>query len=148
MNIYDIMTSEPACCSPGDSITKAAKLMRDCDCGLIPVVATNGHQNPIGVITDRDIVCRLIAEGKDLNSCTVGDAMTSTVITVEHAAPLENAINLMESNQLRRLVVVDDNGDVCGVISQADIARQASHTQTGEVVQSVSTPSSGSHALH
>ncbi|RVU41395.1 CBS domain-containing protein [Lujinxingia sediminis] len=148
MNIYDIMTSEPTCCSPGDSITSVANLMKQNDCGLIPVVATNGHQNPIGVITDRDIVCRLVAEGKDLNGCTVGDAMTSTVITVEHAAPLENALNLMESNQLRRLIVVDDNGDVCGVISQADIARQASHTLTGEVVQSVSTPSSSSHVLH
>lgn len=148
MKIYDIMTSDPVCCAPGDSITSVAKLMSENDCGLIPVVASNGHTNPIGVITDRDIVCRIVAEGKDLDDCTVGDIMTSTVITVEHAAPLENALNLMESNQLRRLVVVDDNGDVCGVISQADIARQASHTQTGEVVQSVSSPKRGSFVRH
>ncbi|RAL20129.1 CBS domain-containing protein [Lujinxingia litoralis] len=148
MNVYEAMTADPVTCSPGDSIESVAKKMQDFDCGLVPVVNKNGSPNPIGVITDRDIVCRLIAQGKDLQKCTVADAMTDTVITIEHAAPLTNALNLMESNQLRRIVVVNDNDEVSGVISQADIARQASHELTGEVVERVSTPSPGPSMLH
>lgn len=144
MYVKDIMTQNPACCTKDTSLEEAAKLMKDNDCGCIPVVADNEMKKPVGVITDRDICCRTVAEGKNPLDLTVGDVMTSNVETVNPNTSVEDCCNLMEDKQIRRVVVVDDQGGCCGIVAQADIAIHAEENKTAEVVQEVSRTDSAS----
>lgn len=142
MNVREIMTENPACCTPDASLQEAAKMMKNNDCGCIPVIEDENTKKPVGVITDRDICCRTVAEGKNPLDLTVKDAMTSDVETVSPNTSVEDCCNLMEDKQIRRVVVVDDNGGCCGIVAQADIALQAEQNKTAEVVQEVSKTSS------
>ena len=137
MEIRELMTKNPACCSPSDSVANAASLMAKNDCGQIPVTDSNGDL--IGVITDRDIACRCVAEGKSAETL-VEDIMSSSPITVTIDASVAECCKKMEDNQVRRLPVVDDAGRCCGIVSQADIARHAGEHQTGDLVREVSEP--------
>lgn len=112
-------------------------MMLDCDCGEIPVVDAGGH--PIGVVTDRDVCCRVVAGGMDVDRCTVGDCMSSPALTVNQDASIEECCQLMEKNQVRRLPVVDQNGVCCGIVSQADLARKSDGV-VEDVVKQVSKP--------
>ncbi|MXO75975.1 CBS domain-containing protein [Altererythrobacter aerius] len=137
MEIRELMTKDPACCSPSDSVKEAASLMASNDCGQIPV--TNAEGELVGVITDRDIACRCVAEGKSAETL-VKDIMSSSPITVTIDASVAECCKKMEDNQVRRLPVVDDAGRCCGIVSQADIARHAGEHQTGDLVREVSEP--------
>ena len=139
MRVRDIMSTNVACCSPETSLPEVARMMVDNDCGEIPVV--NASRAPIGVITDRDITCRAVAEGKNPLSMEAGDCMTSPCVTVMPDATLEECIRKLEDNQIRRVPVVDETGSCCGMVSQADIALHASKGDTAEVVKKVSEPS-------
>ncbi len=141
MNVNEIMTSDPACCPPDTNLQDVAKMMVDNDCGCIPVVESKESKIPVGMITDRDITTRIVAEGKNPLDLTAADAMSPSVITVTPETSVEECCNLMEENQLRRLAVVDDTGECCGMIAQADIATNASKSKTAEVVQEVSKAS-------
>lgn len=138
MVVKDIMTENPACCTPDTNLQEVAKLMVDCDCGCIPVVDSESSKMPIGMITDRDITCRVVAQGKNPLDLTAGDAMTSTVVSVMPDTKLEDCMKLMEESQIRRIAVVDGKGMVCGIVAQADVANNAGARQTAEVVQEVS----------
>ena len=138
MNVKDVMTTSPECCTAETGLQEVAKMMVDCDCGAIPVVDGHNSKMPVGMITDRDITCRVVAQGKNPLDLTAGDAMTSTVISVTPGTSLEECLNLMEESQIRRIAVVDDNGMICGIVSQADVARNADGAKTAEVVQEVS----------
>ena len=138
MFVKEIMTTDPACCPPDAKLQDVAKMMVDNDCGCIPVVENKDSKVPIGMITDRDITTRVVAEGKTPLELTAADAMSSSVITVTPETTLDVCCTLMEENQLRRLAVVDADGNCCGMISQADIATNASKAKTAEVVQEVS----------
>jgi CBS domain-containing protein len=137
VEIRELMTKDPACCSPSASVKEAASLMASNDCGLIPV--TNAEGELVGVITDRDIACRCVAEGKSAETL-VEDIMSSSPITVTIDASVAECCKKMEDNQVRRLPVVDDAGRCCGIVSQADIARHAGEHQTGDLVREVSEP--------
>ena len=137
MEIRELMTKDPACCSPSASVKEAASLMASNDCGQIPV--TNAEGELVGVITDRDIACRCVAEGKSAETL-VEDIMSSSPITVTIDASVAECCKKMEDNQVRRLPVVDDAGRCCGIVSQADIARHAGEHQTGDLVREVSEP--------
>lgn len=137
MQVRDIMTENPACCSPETSIREAAKLMADNDCGEIPVLDQRGQL--VGTITDRDIACRCVAEGRSPDT-PVREAMSSPVITVTAETSLEDCCRTMEENQIRRVPVVDQSGSCCGIVSQADVALRASRDQTAEIVHEVSEP--------
>lgn len=141
MKIREIMTVDPACCSPEESLQVAAKMMRDNDCGCIPVIENNESKKPIGVITDRDICCRTVAEGKNPLDLKVEDAMTANVETVTEDTSVEDCCKLMEDKQIRRVVVVDEKGGCCGIVAQADIAINAGDRKTAAVVQEVSKSS-------
>ena len=138
MNVKEVMTADPACCTSDMSLQEVAKLMVDNDCGCIPVVDSNDNKKPVGMITDRDITVRTVAEGKNPLDLKVSDAMTSNAITVTPMTSLEECCNLMESNQVRRVAVIDEKGACCGIIAQADIAVNADQRKTAEVVQEVS----------
>ena len=138
MEVRQIMTVNPACCTPDMKLQEVAKMLMDHDCGCIPVVEGKGSMKPLGVITDRDICCRVIALGKNPYQMTVGDCMSGNVVTVTPEMSLEDCCKVMEDNQVRRVPVVDANGRCCGIVAQADIAQYAPRKTTAEVVKEVS----------
>ena len=138
MNVREIMTKDPACCTPDTNLQEVAQLMVDHDCGCVPVVDSQESRMPLGMITDRDITCRVVAKGQNPLDLTAGDAMTSTVVSVTPDTSIEECCNVMEQSQIRRVAVVDENGSCCGIIAQADIATNAPAYETAEVVQEVS----------
>jgi CBS domain-containing protein len=135
------MTESPACCTPETGVQSVAQLMVDNDCGCIPVVESEETGKPVGVITDRDIVTRAVAEGRNPLDLTAADVMTKNVITVTPGTSIEECCDLMEQQQIRRITVVDESGSCCGIVAQADIANHADQRKTAEVVQEVSKAS-------
>ncbi|HUR98058.1 MAG TPA: CBS domain-containing protein [Pyrinomonadaceae bacterium] len=138
MNVAEIMTKDPACCTPDTSLQEVARMMVECDCGCIPVVDDNSSKMPMGMITDRDITVRVVAKGQNPLDLTAQDAMTTTVASVTPDTSLEDCASMMEESQIRRIAVVDENGALCGIVAQADIANNAGGRTTAEVVQEVS----------
>lgn len=134
----DVMTANPACCLPEDSVTKAAQLMKQEDVGVVPVVEGTDRRL-IGMITDRDVVINLVADGRDVNSAKVADAMSSRLVTCKVDEDVERALDRMAEYQVRRIPVVDDMGGILGIISQADIAvRLDKPKKTGELIEDIS----------
>ncbi len=140
MNLEGLMTKDPACCTPDTSIEDVARLMLEHDCGEIPVVASTSGGGLVGVITDRDIVLRLVARGQDVKGATAGACMTQPALSLPPDAKVSDAIEMMQTNQVRRLPVVTADGAVCGIVAQADLARYATAEQTGDLVRDVSEP--------
>jgi CBS domain-containing protein len=135
----DVMTPDPACCTPRTTLDQVARLMVHNDCGEIPVV--DATDQPIGVITDRDIVARVVAEGKNPSAYTAETCMSAPVITVRADAPLQDVVATMETHQIRRVPVVDERGCCSGIISQADVAYSGGEHDVAELVREVSRES-------
>lgn len=133
--IRDLMTKNPCAIDAEKPVAYAAKMMRDEDVGLAPILE---GQKLIGTLTDRDIAIRVVAEGKDPQSTKVRDVATTRLVTVDPDQDLDEALRLMAQNQVRRLLVVEEDGKLAGVIAQADVAKHASDSQTGEVVEQIS----------
>jgi CBS domain-containing protein len=142
MQAKDIMTTNPACCAPETSVREVARMMVEHDCGEIPVI--DEADRPIGVITDRDISCRMVAQGLDGNTCIVRDFMTMPAVTVHMLDTLERCCSLMEDKKIRRVPVVDDSGRIEGIISQADFAKKADSYSVSHLVKEVSMPTASS----
>jgi len=132
----DVMTPDPACCSPNTPLDQVAKMMVQNNCGEIPVVDSANH--PVGVVTDRDIVCRVVAEGRNPSTQMAENVMTKPVVTVSADAKLEDVIATMEVHQIRRVPVVDGGGCCAGIIAQADIASVGPPNRAAELVREVS----------
>jgi CBS domain-containing protein len=130
-----MMTRNPATCRRDSSLKEAASLMREHDCGAIPVVE-NGK--PVGIVTDRDIAIRVVAEGKNPADRSVGDIMSSPVITAHPTDGAETLLRKMQREQVRRVVIVDDGGSCVGIVAQADIALALDEARTGEAVAEIS----------
>ena len=143
--VKDLMTNSPACCTPDTPLPEVARMMVENDCGEVPVI--NESKVPVGVLTDRDIVCRTVA--KDINplDSVAGDCMSSPIVTVTPEMSLEECCRIMEEKQIRRVPVVDARGACCGIVALADIARNANQLATGEVVKEVSQPTKASSAV-
>jgi CBS domain-containing protein len=132
--IREVMTPSPETVEPGQAVAEAAKLMKQADVGMIPVVQ-EGQLS--GTVTDRDIVLRVIAEGKSPASTTVGEIASGQVVTVDPEQELEEALELMAKHQVRRLPVVE-NGRLIGVLAQADVAREGDEREVGHTVEEIS----------
>ena len=132
----DIMTTEPSCCTATATLDQVAKLMVQNDCGEIPVVDV--AERLIGVITDRDIVCRVVADGKNPMAHTAEQYMSQPVVAVTTETPLPEIVRMMESHQIRRVPVVDAEGCCVGIISQADLAWTGREHDVAELVREVS----------
>jgi CBS domain-containing protein len=132
----DVMTTDPTRCSRTTTLDEVAKLMRQYDCGEIPIVDT--ADRPIGVVTDRDIVCRVVAEGQNPAAHTAEECMTQPVITVPGDASLDDVLLTMERHQIRRVPVIDANGCCTGIIAQADVALALRPGEVGNLVREVS----------
>ncbi len=140
MRVKDIMSDHPACCTPESNLGEAARIMAQADCGAVLVVDAETGRKPLGIITDRDIVCRVVAAGKDPSQVSAASCMSKPLATVREDSPIEACCRAMESAKVRRLLVVDEQGDLCGIISQADLARGADPDHTAELVRDVSEP--------
>jgi CBS domain-containing protein len=138
MQVSEVMTPDPACCTPNDPIEKAARLMIENDCGEIPVVGTLDNCQPVGVITDRDITTRTVGRGRDPLRMTVSEVMTTPMVSVAPDADIEKCFQLMEENRIRRLPVVDETDTCVGIVALADIARVTPRKESGEVLKDVS----------
>ena len=137
MKCSDVMTKNPKTCAPTDIVQQAAQLMKSEDVGPIPIVGTNGKLE--GIITDRDIVLKVVAEGRDPKTTKLGDVMTTDLITCTIDGDIEETLELMEDHQVRRMPVVDESGRLVGIISQADIAtRLDAPEKTAELVEDIS----------
>ena len=135
----DVMTRNPRTVTPETPVREAAQLMRSEDTGVLPVVDPNSRR-PIGVITDRDLALRVVAEG-NLNA-RVLDAMTPNAQTARENDPLDKVMDLMAREQVRRIPIVDERGDLVGIISQADVVLQANEKHAEQTVEAISRPGS------
>jgi len=146
MQVKDVMTANPACCTPDTRLPEVAKLMVDNDCGEIPVVENKESRIPVGVVTDRDIVCRTVAKDKNPLELTAADCMSTSIVTVTPDTPVQECCRIMEEKQIRRVPVVDANGACCGIVALADLAREAKSGVAGQVVKEVSEPGKSTSA--
>lgn len=138
MNLKDIMSRNVQVIAPDANLVEAAQCMKDLDVGGLPVCSDDRIQ---GFVTDRDIVVRAIADGKNPSECKVSDVMSTDVFWCYEDDSVEDAGRKMEENQIRRLLVLDSNKKLCGIVSLGDIARaQHGGAFTGEVLERVSEP--------
>jgi CBS domain-containing protein len=133
--IREVMTSKLCSIDAEKPVAYAAKMMRDEDVGLAPIVEGD---RLVGTLTDRDIAIRVVAEGRDPESTSVREVASTDLVTVDPQQDLDEALRLMAEHQVRRIPVVEEDGRLVGVVAQADIARQADDRQTGEVVEQIS----------
>ena len=141
MQVKELMSETVICVTPGTSLQDTARLMKERDIGALPVVASEDNRQLIGMITDRDITCRTLADGRNPMELMVEDAMSGGPIFSVHAETDERDLcQLMETHQVRRMPVVDERGNCCGIVSQADLARNAPEHDTAEVLQRISQP--------
>jgi len=134
-SILEAMSSNPCAIEADRSVAYAAKMLKQEDVGLAPIVE-NGRL--VGMLTDRDIVTRVVAEGKDPDSVSVRDVASSNLVTVDPQQDLDEALNLVARHQVRRLAVVEEGGRLVGVVAQADVATEAKPKKTGEMVEEIS----------
>lgn len=137
----EVMTREPVCCEPGDSVTQVAMLMKSEDVGSIPVVDSRQKRKLIGIVTDRDLVVNVLAGGMAADRATVRDAMTANPESCREDEDVKKAVELMADRQVRRMPIVDEAGRLCGIIAQADVATRLKRDDTtGELVEAISEP--------
>lgn len=141
MKAQDVMTSKPACCTPEITVREAARLMREHDCGCIPVIEGDSRRL-VGVVTDRDIACRCVADGLGPKT-PVGEIMTRDPQRCHPEDDVAVIEQIMMQARVRRVPVVDDEGNCVGMVAQADLARHAeavSQSDIGRVVERISEP--------
>ena len=138
-SIRDAMTEDPRSIGASASVVEAARLMREDDIGSLPIT---DDEKLVGMITDRDITTRVVAEAADPGMTPVGDVYSRDLISVEPDKDLDDALRLMARHQVRRLPVVE-NGRLVGIVAQADIALRDDEKRTGQLVEAISEPSGG-----
>jgi CBS domain-containing protein len=134
-SIRDAMTSNPCAIDADKSVAYAAKMMRDEDVGFAPIVKGD---RLIGAVTDRDIAVKVVGEGKNPEATTVSEIASTDLVTVYPDQDLNEALRLMAQNQVRRLPVVGQDGELVGVLAQADVAQEADDAETGRMVEEIS----------
>jgi CBS domain-containing protein len=139
MKVKEIMTKSPACCVPQTSLQEVAHLMIENDCGAIPVVETLEAKKPLGMITDRDIVISTVAQGKNQLAMSASEIMSFPAIVISSESTLGECCKQMESEKVRRIIVVSEGGDCCGILAQADIVNAAPMFEAVGLVKEVST---------
>ena len=139
LKVRDTMTGSPRSIDASTSVVEAARLMREGHIGSLPITA---DEQLVGMITDRDIAMRVVAEAADQTKTSVGDVSSRDLVIVEPDEDLDEALQLMARHQVRRLPVVE-NGRLVGIVAQADIALSENETKTGELVEAISEPTVG-----
>jgi len=139
MKFSEVMTVNPSCCLVTDTVRRAAQLMKSEEVGPIPVLDDLENRHLEGIITDRDIVLEVVAEDRDPNTTRVSEIMTRDVVTCRVNDDAHKAVRLMEEHHVRRIPIVNDNGQLVGIVSQADVAtRMKDPGETAKVVKGIS----------
>jgi len=146
MKVKDIMTSDPVCVTPDTPLREAARMMKQHNVGIIPVVEREGSNQLVGVITDRDIAVRCVAEGHDSSKCPVREAMSGDVQTARADDDVTNVMRLMGKEQVRRIPIVDERGGLVGIVAQADIVREADDENLAEETVEKISREGGKHS--
>jgi CBS domain-containing protein len=140
----EVMTKDPASCAPTDTVIQAAQLMKQHDVGSVPVVESD--KRLVGIVTDRDLVVKVLAAGRGVEQATVKEAMTPNPASCREDDDLEQAMKLMKERQVRRMPIVDGGGKLAGIIAQADVATRVNKdAKTGELVEAISESGTTRH---
>ena len=140
MTCRDVMTPDPSCCVPGDTVAKAAQIMKREDVGPVLVVSDYSEKRLVGIVTDRDLVIKVLAEGRNPHEARVDQAMSANPVTCYQEDDAAEARRKMSSHQVRRIPVVDGQNRLLGIIAQADLARHLDEEDVGELVEDISQP--------
>jgi len=136
--ITDVMTPIPQCCTPDDSVIEVARVMAQHDVGAVPIVESQDTRRVLGILTDRDLVLRVVAEGRDPNEMvSVRDIMTNEIVSVSPEADTLYVEELMKEHQVRRVLVVDQHGSIVGIVTMSDLARATDETQLGDTEKGI-----------
>jgi CBS domain-containing protein len=138
MQVAEVMTRNVECTRPGNSLVDAARKMKKMDIGPLPVCGDDDRL--VGILTDRDIVIRAVADGRDLNEVKVQDVMTPGIEFCQEDQPIEHAARLMQEKQIRRLVVLNKDKRLVGIVSLGDLAVKAESPQIDKALEKVSEP--------
>ena len=146
MKIREVMSPNPVCCLPTDSAQRVARIMCDHNIGSLPVVMDQESRKLVGVITDRDLCCSVVAEGLDPKTTTNEKFMTLNPVTCREEEDVENCERLMQEHQIRRIPIVDAEGGVIGIVAQADVALKDKPERVSKTVAEISKPAEPSVA--
>ena len=139
MKAQDIMSTNPRCVTPEQDVREAARIMKDENIGVVPVVEASGSKKLVGMLTDRDIAIRVVAEGR--SSAQVREVMSGNPRTAKAGDSVDDIMDLMGREQVRRIPVVDDRGELVGIVAQADIVRDAKDEKKAErTIEKISEP--------
>lgn len=138
LQAQEIMTPDPACCESNTPLYQVAQIMAQHDCGAIPVVENLQNRKLVGIVTDRDITCRMVARRKSPQDEWACDCMSSPAVRVMRDASVEECCRTMKQYQIRRLLVVDAQGQCCGLIALADLVGRVSTQEAADLLQAVS----------
>ena len=135
----EIMTKDPECCLPSDTVMQAAQLMKSEDVGPIPIVESKDERKLTGIVTDRDLAIKVVAEARDPKTTQIEEIMSEGLVTCHENDDIQSVLQLMQDNQIRRIPVVDKGDHLVGIIAQADVAtRLRSPKAVGKVVEQIS----------
>ena len=141
MTCRDIMTENPSCCVPSDTAARAAQMMKSENVGPIPIVDDHNSKRLVGVVTDRDLAIKVVAEGRDPGSVRLEEIMSRDLVTRSEGDDVNEAMHAMSDHQVRRIPIIDSDGMLVGIVAQADVARHAQDEEVGDVVEDISEPS-------
>lgn len=134
-----VMTKNPICCQPSDSVMKVAQWMKRENIGSIPVIENDETRKLVGIVTDRDLALKVVGQGSDPKSVQVEEVMTHKLVTCQPDDDIQRALARMSEHQLRRIPIVNDENKILGIISQADVATRVNQPEkTAEVVKDIS----------
>ena len=135
----EVMTKNPVWCLPNDVVAKVAQLMKSKDIGPVPIIENEQTKKLVGIVTDRDLALKIVAEGRDAKSTKAEVVMTRKVVTCRGEDDVQKALDAMSEHQLRRIPVVDNDNKIVGIIAQADVATRVDQpAKTAEVVKDIS----------
>ena len=137
----EVMTKNPVCCLPSDTVSKVAELMKSKDIGPIPIIDNEQTRTLVGILTDRDLAVKIVADGRNPKSTKAEEVMTREVVTCHAEDDLQNALDAMSGHKLRRIPVIDNNSRIVGIIAQADVATRVDEPEeTAAMVRGISQP--------
>jgi CBS domain-containing protein len=135
----EVMTMNPACCLPNDTVLQLAQMMKDKDIGPVPIIENEQTRRLVGIVTDRDLALKVVAEGRDARTTTAAEVMTRKVVSCHAEDDLQKALEAMSEHQLRRIPVVDNDFRIIGIIAQADVATRVDQPEkTAALVKGIS----------
>ncbi len=147
MKIRELMTPDPVCCTPEDSAQKVAKILRDQDIGSVPVVMDQSSRKLLGMITDRDLCCSIVAEGLDPANTKIDRLFSLNPVTCREGENINNCEQLMQEHQIRRIPIVDGEERCIGIVTQADLALKENAEKVSKTVAEISKPVPGTPAI-